>query len=162
MESPSTQTSTRTLRGGGSIESAAPALRGARAFWAACAGLASFVLVVARVLSPDPSGFGTHTQLGLPACFFLQLTSLPCPACGLTTSFAHMARLQITSALHANVLGLPLFVITALAVPYSVYACARALPILPTLELLRVSRVAAIICVAALIAWIARVAAILA
>jgi hypothetical protein len=134
----------------------------ARAFWAVCAAVAAGVLVIARVLTPDPSGFGTHTQLGLPPCFFLQLTSLPCPACGLTTAFAHMARLEITSALHANVLGLPLFLLTALALPSSAYACARALPIVATIELLRVSRLAAIICVAALIAWIARVAAMLA
>jgi len=140
------------------IESAA----GARACWAACGAAAACVLVIARVLTPDPSGFGTHTQLGLPPCFFLQLTSLPCPACGLTTSFAHMARFEITSALRANVLGLPLFLLTALAVPSSAYACARALPIGATIELLRVSRLAAIICVAALLAWIARVAAMFA
>jgi hypothetical protein len=124
--------------------------------------MSAAVLVIARVLEPDPSGFGTHTQLGLPACFFFQLTSLPCPACGLTTSFAHMARFEITSALRANVLGLPLFAITVSAVPCSAYACARALPIGPTLELLRVSRLAAIIGVSALIAWIARIAAMLA
>lgn len=154
-------------RGSGSVGVTARVARvessaSARAVWAASGAIATAVLVIARVLTPDPSGFGTHTQLGLPPCFFFQLTSLPCPACGLTTSFAHMARLEITSAMRANVLGLPLFVLTALAVPSSAYACARALPVIPTIELLRVSRVAAIIGVAALIAWIARVAALLA
>jgi hypothetical protein len=72
-----------------------------------------------------------------------------------------MARFEITPALRANVLGLPLFAITLFAVPGSAYACARALPIGATLELLRVSRLAAIIGVSALIAWIARIAAML-
>ena len=67
------------------------------------------MLAIARALTPDPSGFGTHTQLGLPPCGFLRLTALPCPLCGLTTAFAHMARLQLTSALHAHVLGPLLF-----------------------------------------------------
>ena len=118
------------------------------------------VLVIARMLTPDPSGFGTHTQLGLPPCGFRLLTSLPCPACGLTTSFAHMARGQITSALHANALGVPLFALTALAVPGCLIACARALPIVATLELLRLSRLLAIICIAALLGWVVRIAAI--
>ena len=134
---------------------------GARLFWGICAAGAAVVLALARVLSPDPSGLGTHMQLGLPACPFFALTSLPCPACGLTTSFAHMARLQITPALHANVLGVPLCVLTAASLPLCSFACARALPILPTIELLRLSRVAAIIGVAALLGWIARIAAIL-
>ena len=31
---------------------------------------------------------GTHQQLGLPPCNFVTLTGYPCPACGMTTSFA--------------------------------------------------------------------------
>jgi hypothetical protein len=131
-----------------------------RTFWAACAGSAGAVLTIARVVTPDPSGFGTHRQLGLPGCAFLALTSLPCPACGLTTSFAHMARLQITSALHANAIGVPLFALVLVSLPCSLIACACALPIAPTIQWLRVSPLLAIICVSALLSWIARVAAI--
>ena len=39
-------------------------------FLVAAACLAG-LLVVARKLEPDPRGFGTHTQLGLPRCAFL-------------------------------------------------------------------------------------------
>src|ERR1017187_9355755 len=30
----------------------------------------------------------THKQLGLPECTFKQVTHLPCPSCGMTTSFS--------------------------------------------------------------------------
>lgn len=49
------------------------------------------LLVVSRWLEPDPSGHGTHLQLGLLPCSFYVLTGLPCPLCGATTSFALMA-----------------------------------------------------------------------
>jgi hypothetical protein len=67
------------------------------------------LLAIARALVPDPSGLGTHTQLGLPPCGFFALFALPCPACGLTTSFAHTARLALLPALRAHPLGPPLF-----------------------------------------------------
>jgi hypothetical protein len=46
------------------------------------------------LLRPDPSGHGTHTQLGLPPCPSMLVTGKPCPGCGLTTSF--------TASLHGN------------------------------------------------------------
>ena len=33
------------------------------------------VLAIARWLEPDPKGFGTHMQLGLPACQFAKHTN---------------------------------------------------------------------------------------
>jgi hypothetical protein len=53
-------------------------------------GLAA-LFAVSRWLQPDPSGHGTHLQLGLLPCTFFVLTGLPCPLCGATTSFALMA-----------------------------------------------------------------------
>ena len=50
-------------------------------------GLAG-VLGTARLLEPDPRGFGTHTQLGLAPCAFARITGRPCPTCGMTTAFA--------------------------------------------------------------------------
>jgi len=67
------------------------------------------VLLAARFLRPDPRGLGTHTQLFLPPCSFQVVTGLPCPACGLTTSFAYMARGELRPALASNLLGPPLF-----------------------------------------------------
>jgi hypothetical protein len=67
------------------------------------------VLIMARLVTPDPRGLGTHTQLHLPPCTFQVTVGLPCPACGLTTSFAHMARGQVGRAFQVNVIGPPAF-----------------------------------------------------
>ena len=136
--------------------------RAARALWAGAGAAASCVLALSRWLTPDPSGMGTHTQLGLPPCGFLTLTSLPCPTCGLTTSFAHMARLQITGAWRAHPLGPVLFSLTLIAVAVCAWGCARALPPAETMKRLRLSRLLVIIAAAVVIAWLARLWAILA
>ncbi len=51
-------------------------------------------LVVAGLLDPDPRGVGTHEQLGFPGCMTIVATGVPCPACGMTTAFAHTVRGQ--------------------------------------------------------------------
>lgn len=129
-----------------------------RLLWLVIGGAAAAVLVTARALAPDPSGMGTHEQLGLPPCGFLYLTRLPCPTCGLTTSFAHMARLSLTSAFEAHALGPPLFALTAVTVPLAAIGCARASSPLAVINRLRVGRLAAIIAAAAVVAWLVRLA----
>lgn len=56
-------------------------------FFVASTGL----LIVASVLTPESKGYGTHEQLGLPACSFKRTTALPCPSCHMTTAFAYVA-----------------------------------------------------------------------
>jgi Protein of unknown function (DUF2752) len=82
-----------------------------RSLWALLALACGSVLVLSFLLEPAPEGHGTHTQLGLPPCAFLTLFALPCPACGLTTSFAHLARFALLASLRAHPLGLPLFLL---------------------------------------------------
>lgn len=60
-------------------------------------------------VKPDPRGYGTHEALGLPPCGLMLVAEVPCPSCGLTTSFAHSARLQVGSAFRANPAGPVLF-----------------------------------------------------
>lgn len=72
------------------------------------------VFSIALWLTPDPSGMGTHRQLGLPPCFFYALTGWACPSCGMTTSFSHMAHLQFQKAFSANLFGPVLFLLFAL------------------------------------------------
>lgn len=75
-----------------------PISRSAR-LWAVGVGVvACALLATAAWLTPDPSGLGTHRQLGLPPCNMVLLTGLPCPTCGMTTAFAHMVRGRLISA----------------------------------------------------------------
>jgi hypothetical protein len=64
------------------------------------------VYVVAARLEPDPRGYGTHTQLGLPPCHFAWVTGRPCPSCGMTTAFAWFVRGGLVRAWWANPAGL--------------------------------------------------------
>jgi hypothetical protein len=62
-------------------------------------------LLVAAMLRPDPSGHGTHRQLGFPPCTFVVLFGHRCPSCGMTTAWAHLVRGQLPAALRSNVGG---------------------------------------------------------
>ncbi|MCA8989916.1 MAG: DUF2752 domain-containing protein [Planctomycetaceae bacterium] len=65
--------------------------------------LAGFLL--AASLAPAEQGYGTHQQLGLPPCTIQFLFGIPCPSCGMTTSFAWFVRGQILASMRANVGG---------------------------------------------------------
>ncbi len=71
------------------------------------------VLVVAALLEPDPSGIGTHQQLGLGTCTMLAITGWPCPMCGMTTCFSLAVRGRLFSAFMTQPFGLLLFLVTA-------------------------------------------------
>ena len=67
----------------------------------ACLG----VIIVAAKLNPSRKGVGSHRQLGLQECQFEARTGLPCPTCGMTTSFAHFVRGQIVASLWVQPMG---------------------------------------------------------
>jgi len=73
---------------------------------------------VAFRLQPDPRGFGTHQQLGLPPCSFRSLVDVPCPSCGMTTAFSHFVRGHWGQSLRANCSGFLLALICAAQVPW--------------------------------------------
>ena len=60
------------------------------------------VLAVASQLRPDPRGWGTHEQLGLPPCTFLTVAGVRCPACGMTTAWSNFMHGRIADALRAT------------------------------------------------------------
>jgi hypothetical protein len=83
------------------------------------------VFGVAGYLNPyEPDGTpkrnGTHTGLGLPPCSFLDNTGKPCPACGMTTSFALLVRGDVRGSLNANWVGSTIAVIWAALLVWSV------------------------------------------
>ena len=76
-----------------------------KAVQAAVALCCALVIVIAIYLVPDPRGYGTHEQLGLPPCSLAERFNFPGPTCGLTTSFAHMGDLAPVQAFLAQPLG---------------------------------------------------------
>lgn len=71
------------------------------------------VLVVAAILTPDERGIGTHQQLGLPPCMTESLLGIPCPFCGMTTAFSHMAHGEFAQAIIVQPAGALGFVMSA-------------------------------------------------
>ncbi len=73
------------------------------------------VLLLAAWLQPNPRGFGTHTQMGMPPCQFLTATGRPCPTCGMTTAFTHAAHGHFLAAVRAQPFGVLLSLAAAMA-----------------------------------------------
>ncbi len=64
------------------------------------------VLGLALYLAPAPRGYGTHEALfGTGPCGMLVMTGLPCPTCGMTTSFSHVVRGQWLRAFYVQPAG---------------------------------------------------------
>jgi hypothetical protein len=84
--------------------------------FAALAGLVALRFAV----RPEPSGFGTHEQLGLPPCRAIDWFGVPCPGCGVTTSVAWFAHGDLAASLATQPFGFLLAMIAAFAAPAAV------------------------------------------
>ena len=74
----------------------------------ACAGIGgglALMFATAAVLTPDSRGHGTHEQLGLPPCTFATLVGVPCPTCGMTTSWCHLMHGHGIAAMRTHASG---------------------------------------------------------
>jgi hypothetical protein len=67
----------------------------------------------------------THRQLGLPPCTFYSTTGLPCPSCGMTTSFALLMHGDLINSLRANAVGTLMALIGLVTVPWAVVSVWR-------------------------------------
>jgi hypothetical protein len=81
------------------------------------------VFAVACWLNPynadgSPRTLATHQQLGLPPCNFYRFTGLPCPACGMTTSFSLLMHGDLWNSLRANAVGTLLAGFWLLLIPW--------------------------------------------
>lgn len=86
-----------------------------RAIGASLLAPSATILGLSRWLTPDPTGVGTHLQLGLGTCVVLTLTGYPCPMCGMTTTFALLADGELLRALGNQPFGVVLFCATLVA-----------------------------------------------
>lgn len=113
----------------------APRVRRRNAWWVRgmlllIAGILSLVLFVATLVRPyaedgTPLRMASHRTLGLPACNFQEMFDLPCPSCGLTTSFALLVRGDVWNSLRANFVGTGLALVCAALIPWSIVSAIR-------------------------------------
>jgi hypothetical protein len=85
--------------------------------------LLTTVFAIAFWLNPyDEAGqarrMETHRQLGLPPCTFKDMTGLPCPSCGMTSSFALLVHGDVMNSLRANAVGTLLALLWAGSIPW--------------------------------------------
>jgi hypothetical protein len=88
------------------------------------------VFVIAWRLDPynadgSARSMATHRQLGLPPCTFYVGTGLPCPSCGMTTSFALLVRGDVVNSMRANLAGTLLAICGMLFIPWSLASVLR-------------------------------------
>lgn len=92
------------------------------------AGLVAVFAVAIRINPYGEDGraatMATHRQLGLPPCNFVSATGMPCPSCGLTTSFALTVRADPVNAARANWVGLLLACFCLLLIPWGLASAA--------------------------------------
>jgi hypothetical protein len=87
------------------------------------------VLMIAAHLTPSPAGVATHTELGMAECQFLARTGIPCPSCGMTTSFSLFVRGKILGSLYVQPMGCVLAMLTTLTFWAALYIALTGKPI---------------------------------
>ena len=105
-----------------------------RAMLLAVTAVLTTVFVIAFRLNPydedgQPRTMATHTQLGMPPCNFVIMTGKPCPACGMTTSFALLVRGDVSASLRANWVGTTIAVIWAVLLLWALASAVRGKPL---------------------------------
>ena len=93
------------------------------------------VMGIAAWLTPSPDGLGTHTELGLNRCLWIEMWNLPCPGCGMTTSFAHFAHGQLLGSFYVQPMGMVLAVLTTAAFWVGLYMAFTGKPALRLLKI---------------------------
>jgi hypothetical protein len=87
------------------------------------------VLITAVTVRPDAGGTATHRQLGLAECQLLRTSNLPCPSCGMTTSFAWFVRGNLPASLYVQPMGTFLAACAAITFWAALYIAATGKPV---------------------------------
>jgi hypothetical protein len=92
-----------------------------RCLWGLLAAACLAVLLLAATLRPSPNGLGTHQELGLYGCSWLQRTGFPCPTCGMTTSWTWFAHGNLAASFYIQPMGFLLAIACVLLFWISLY-----------------------------------------
>ena len=93
-------------------------------------------LIIAACLRPSPDGYGSHTALGLASCQFMQRTGLPCPSCGMTTSWTWFARGNLQASFYVQPMGTVLAAMTACCFWGALYCAFTGRPVYQVLRVI--------------------------
>jgi hypothetical protein len=92
--------------------------------------LACFALLATAVfLRPSATGVATHTALGFDECHFLLSTGIPCPSCGMTTSFAWFVRGHVLASFYVQPMGTLLAIAAGMTFWGGLYVAATGKPV---------------------------------
>ena len=72
-----------------------------------------------------PLRMGSHTSIGLDPCRFKEMFNLPCPSCGMTTSFATVVRGDLSNSVKANWVGTLLAAVSAFVALWGIASAFR-------------------------------------
>ena len=117
---------------------------------AAIAFIITAGFITCLFLEPDPSGNGTHEQLGLPSCLICRAFNIEkCPSCGMTTAITHIMHGNWSQANKTHPAAIPAFIFLFAYLLYSAIATINDLWVIKS-ELMIVSS----ICVFSFLLWI--------
>lgn len=111
------------------------------------------LLILAAWLRPDASGTGTHEQLHLVQCQFLEHTGIPCISCGMTTSFSWYIRGNFLASFYLQPMGFVLAVLTTMGVWIGLYIAISGRSIMSLMRRLPTKTLFGSLIVFALLAW---------
>lgn len=123
------------IYGGGTVVEPRGAPRWARVTSLTVSILCLAALSLASWLTPSPRGEGTHEGLGLAPCQFLARTGLPCPSCGMTTSFTWFAHGNLAASLYVQPMGTALAIVAGFCVWGGLYVALTGRPVYRLLRL---------------------------
>ena len=119
---------------------------------AVAAGCVALLLVATRA-RPSPTGIGTHRQLGMERCQFEAQTGVPCPTCGMTTSYAHFVRGQWIAAFYVQPMAALMALATCMSAWAGLYIALTGRPIHRLFYLLRARYYVTAVLSLAVLAW---------
>jgi hypothetical protein len=123
---------------------------------AACAVVLIGLLITAACLRPSSSGMETHRQLGFPPCTSVALFGVRCPACGMTTSWAHLMRGQVIESARVNTGGLMLGLLSIAASPWLLVSAVRGQWWIGPLDPSWVLAISGVVMLVTLVQWVGR------